>query len=73
MRRGRSPANIALLVYCVLCAGAVAWPLYPLLADRIRPFVFGLPFGFAWNVGWVVLTFLVVALFHLCHGEQDDS
>lgn len=27
--------------------------------NRIRPFVFGLPFSFAWAALWVVLAFLV--------------
>lgn len=48
----------------VLIAGiALVWPVYP-LARSIRPYVLGLPFSFAWVVGWLVLVFVALVLFY---------
>lgn len=50
----------------VLCAAAVTWPGLGLLgAGAATPFVLGLPFCLAWNVGWVLLTFFVLLGYHL--------
>ncbi len=56
-------------VYLITCAGALTWPGYAWLGNRIEPFVLGLPFAFAWNIGWVLLTFLVLLAYHLVRGR----
>lgn len=62
--------NLMLLLHVPLCAAAVTWPGLGLLgAGAASPSVLGLPFCFAWNVGWVVLTFAVLLTYHLLgHG-----
>lgn len=57
--------RIALAVYFAVCAAALIYPGYDWLGGRIEPFVLGLPFAFAYAVGWVVLTFFVLLAFHL--------
>lgn len=64
----RAPMTLrraAYLTFVVLCLLALVWPGYDLLGNRVEPFVFGLPFTLAWNVGWVLASFLALALFHL--------
>ncbi len=58
--------NGLLVLYAILCALALTWPGLSLLgAGRAEPYVLGLPFCFAWNVGWVICTFLVLVSYHL--------
>lgn len=40
---------------------AETWPGY-LLVDRLEPYVFGLPFDFAWLVLWIALVFAALVL-----------
>ena len=63
--------HVALAIYLVVALLALAWPGPDLIAGRVRPFVLGLPFAMAWNAGWVVLTFLSLALYHSQVGAQD--
>ena len=51
--------------YVCVCLAALVWPGYALCGNRIEPYVLGLPLSFAWNVGWVIATFVVLAIFHL--------
>ena len=62
--RALSPGNLLFALYVVVCALALTWPGYDLLGNRVEPFVFGLPFTLAWNVGWVLATFMVLLLYH---------
>lgn len=41
---------------------ATALVLSPLVANRVEPYVLGMPFLLAWIVGWVVITSAVMAL-----------
>jgi hypothetical protein len=59
-----------LAIYFVLCALALVWPGYAWLGNRVEPWVLGLPLSFAYNIGWVVLTFAVLVVFHLS-GEDE--
>jgi len=59
----------ALYVFC--CLGALTWPGYDWLGNRIEPLVFGLPFSLAWVVGWVGLTFLVLVFYHASGGREE--
>ena len=51
--------------YMLICALALTWPGFRWIGNRIEPSVLGLPFSFAWNVGWILLTFLVLVVYHL--------
>lgn len=62
--------HVLLGVYSVVCLAALTWPGYALLGNRIEPYVLGLPFALAWNVGWVVMTFIVLVIFHRTSAER---
>lgn len=46
-------ARLGAVIFFVLYTAAVTWPGY-VPFNRIRPFVFGLPFSMAWIAFWVV-------------------
>ncbi|MDE2304150.1 MAG: DUF3311 domain-containing protein [Gammaproteobacteria bacterium] len=48
-RRGWVTVLLALLPFAGICFSVPLW-------DRIEPRVCGLPFNFAWLIGWMVLT-----------------
>ena len=50
-------------LYCLLCLAALTWPGFAWLGNRVHPTVLGLPLSLAWNVGWVLATFLVLAAY----------
>jgi len=56
--------------YALVCLLALTWPGYALLGNTAEPYVLGLPLSFAWNVGWVALTFVVLVAYHLSGGEE---
>ncbi|OGU02056.1 MAG: hypothetical protein A2W29_03715 [Gemmatimonadetes bacterium RBG_16_66_8] len=59
-------ANALAWVYFLMMAVAVTYPgVQPF--NTIRPFVFGLPFAFAWPVFWVVGAGLVFYFVHRTH------
>lgn len=62
--------HVLLAVYSVVCLAALTWPGYALFGNRIEPYVLGLPFSLAWNVGWIVVTFVVLAIFHRTSAER---
>ncbi len=51
-------------VYAALCLLAITWPGYALFDVGSREFVLGVPFVFAWNVGWVLASFVVLVVYH---------
>lgn len=57
--------RIALAIYFAICAAALIYPGHAWFGAQIEPYVLGLPFSFAYNIGWVVLTFVVLLAFHL--------
>jgi hypothetical protein len=62
----------ALLIgYFVVCAAMLVWPGYAMLGNHLRPALLGLPLSFAWNVGWVVLTFVALVAYYLT-GEETE-
>jgi hypothetical protein len=63
--RAPFPRNLLFALYVVVCALALTWPGYELVGNRVEPFVVGLPFTLAWNVGWVLATFVVLTLYHV--------
>jgi hypothetical protein len=56
--------------FALVCAAAVTWPGHALFGSRVEPFVLGLPFSLAWNVGWVVLSFAAIATYHYARGRR---
>ena len=50
-----------LLIVVFLALAAETWPGY-LLADRLEPYILGLPFDFAWLVLWIVVVFAALVL-----------
>lgn len=69
-RRSHGLRDGLFAVYVVLCLLANVWPGYAWFGNSIEPFVLGVPFSLAWIVGWVLLTFVAVALYHAT-GEED--
>jgi hypothetical protein len=55
--------------YMVVCAFALVWPGYAWFGNGVTPYVLGLPWSFAWNVGWVLATFGVLVGYHFSGGE----
>lgn len=51
--------------FVLLSMAMVVWPLYPALGAAIEPRVLGLPFSFAWHIGWVVAMFAALITYHL--------
>lgn len=68
-----SVRNLAFALYCATCLGAVTWPGYAWLGNRIEPYVVGLPLSLAWNVGWVMLTFVVLVAYHASGPRRADD
>lgn len=64
----RERGSVLAVVMTVIVAGlALVWPVYPLV-PAIEPYVLGLPFSFAWVVGWMGVVF--GALLHLYWTEH---
>jgi hypothetical protein len=60
-------------IYVVVCLTMICWPGYAWLGNSIDPYVLGLPFSLAWVVGWVLMTFLTLVVFHLTAERSDDG
>jgi TRAP-type C4-dicarboxylate transport system permease small subunit len=56
--------DLLFAVYVLCCVGALTWPGYEWLGNRIEPYVLGIPFSLGWIVGWVVLSFIALVLYH---------
>lgn len=59
----RTWAHACFAAYCATALVAVTWPVFPMLGNRLRPFVLGLPFSLAWLVGWVLATLVALVLY----------
>ncbi|CAM5222778.1 hypothetical protein CDEF62S_01207 [Castellaniella defragrans] len=53
----------------LICWAAMVWP-GALIANRIQPFVLGLPFMFFWYVAWVFIMFLGLVALYLVEYAQ---
>ena len=62
--------HIAFAAYLGVCALALVWPGYALVGERIEPYVFGLPFTFAWTVGWLLASFTGLCVYHRLVGSK---
>jgi len=59
-------------LYFVAMLGAVTWPgALPFI--RIRPFVLGLPFSFAWIAGWTLGAVFVLWGLDRVEGRYRDA
>lgn len=57
--------------YFLICTLAMIWP-GAVIANRIEPMIFGLPFLFFWYVLWVFMVFVgTVILYRLEHGGEE--
>ena len=72
--RSRRPGlrNLLFALYVLCCVGALTWPGYDWLGNRIEPLVWGVPFSLAWIMGWVGLTFLVLVIYHASGGPEKS-
>jgi hypothetical protein len=62
--------NLLLGIYVVACMAALTWPAYAWFGNSIRPYVLGLPLSLAWVVAWVVMTFVVLVIYHGTGGDE---
>lgn len=49
--------NVFLTLHFAVCTLAMIWP-GALIANRIQPLIFGLPFLFFWYVAWMLVLFV---------------
>jgi len=57
--------------YFVICALGLIWPGYAWLGNRIEPYILGLPLSFAWVVGWVLVTLLVLVAYDITRDQAN--
>ncbi len=65
--------EILLGLYVAACLFCLAGPGYAWWGSSVEPFVLGLPFSFAWHIGWVLATCLALALYHRAVRSRGDS
>jgi TRAP-type C4-dicarboxylate transport system permease small subunit len=63
--RRRRLRDLLFASYVLCCVGALTWPGYEWLGNRIEPYVLGIPFSLAWVAGWVILSFVALGIYHL--------
>ena len=76
MRSTMRPMTLRVVLYlCFVfcCAAALVWPGYAVLGNRIDPRVLGLPFSFAWNIIWVLASFVALVAFHFTRPKAAMS
>ena len=56
--------------YVVVCIVSLVWPVYAWVGERVEPRPLGLPLGFLWNIGWIVLTFIALWLYDRAVGRR---
>lgn len=57
---------LALLPFLGILGGIV-------FANRVEPYVFGLPFIFAWLIGWVIATAVIMGLIYLADPANREA
>jgi len=59
-------------VYVIAFAVFSTWPgMVPF--NRVEPFVLGMPFNLVWIAGWVLLSFLLLALLEVVRTREEDA
>ncbi len=64
MKRSNRVPEILLASYVVLALFCLIGPGYVWWGARVHPFVLGLPFSFAWHIGWVLMSCVALGLYH---------
>jgi len=73
VRRNNGPGglrNWLFGIYVVVCLAALTWPVYARFGSSIEPYFMGVPLSLTWVVGWVLLTFAVLVVYHA--GGDDE-
>ena len=52
------------VLYFALATACLVWPIYPGIANRIEPRLFGLPFSLTWVLGVITLNFVVLLILY---------
>ena len=68
-----SARNVLLAVYVTVALFCLCWPGYAWFGSTIEPFVLGVPFSLAWVGGWILLTFVVLAVYHATDPSADGE
>jgi len=55
--------DLLLILFLLVCVGALGWPGYMWFGAKIEPMVFGIPFSLAWVVAWMIASFLGLWLY----------
>ncbi len=58
-------------LHVTICVSAQIWPAYAWLGARVEPYVLGLPFALAWNVGWILAMFAGLLVYHLTAPPEE--
>ena len=64
--------HVMLGAYALTCLACMVWPVYAEFGTRIEPFVLGVPFSFAWVIGWALVTFAVLCAYHLADERAHE-
>lgn len=72
-RRSDRARHVAFAAYVVVCLAALTWPGYAWLGNSIEPRLLGIPFSLAWVIGWVLLTFAALAIYHATDRGSDGG
>ena len=67
MSRGRFQAFF--IVVMVLAFLPTIFPVFA-VANRVEPFVFGLPFSFFWVVTWILVVFALLVVMYLVDPDR---
>ena len=67
--RGPRLRDLLFGLYALLCLFALTWPGYDWFGNSIEPLVLGLPLSLVWVIGWVLLTFVVLIVYHASGDE----
>ncbi len=70
---GATVRHLLFFVYIAACLGALTWPGYDWLGNRIEPYILGVPFSFAWVIGWILLTFLALVAYHTSGTHEPEE
>ncbi len=64
--------DLLFAIYALVCLLAMTGPGYARFGNSVEPYVLGLPFSLAWVVGWVLLTFVVLVIYHTT-GDKGEG
>jgi hypothetical protein len=50
--------------FLLLCLLALIWPGYAWFGNGLTPVILGIPWSFAWSIGWLLASFAGMLVFH---------